>query len=486
MATLLASGFGTALNRILLADDIEPGEDVSYQLAKLIYTYHPLGKKLADAPITLAQSQEREISVSSGTEAVRVQFENEWKRLGIDGHIFNIGSLSRVYGASAIVMLDGTTPSTPVDWKRLADRDVSFNVLDPLNVSGSLVMNMDPNSPEFMRSGGIKVQGTVYDRTRTILKLNEKPIYLQYSNSSYGYSGRSVYQRALFPLKSFLRTMITDDMVSRKAGLIVAKMKAPGSIVDGIMTSLFGVKRQMLKDGETDNVLGISPDDSIETLDLNNVNAAMSESRKNIIHNIAASNDMPAIILNSETYVEGFGEGTEDAKNVARYIGGVRDELQPVYDFFDRIVMYRAWDEAFYETVKADLPEPMSYEEAFQSWKNSFKALWPSLIEEPDSEKIKVAEVKLNGVLLAVQTLGPMMDPENKATLIGWAADGFNELEDLFPAPLNLDLEALAAYEPPVMGLGGEGGGQQGQNGQNGSPKKISAADSVTRKLRAA
>lgn len=52
---------------------------------------------------------------------------------------------------------------------------------------------------------------------------------------------------------------------------------------------------------------------------------------------------MPAIILNSETFAQGFGEGTEDARSVAVYIDNIREWLDPLYAFFVRVCQYRAW-----------------------------------------------------------------------------------------------------------------------------------------------
>ena len=45
-------GLSTQLMQILSADSIQPGTDIGYSLAKLIYVYHPLGAKIADAPMS--------------------------------------------------------------------------------------------------------------------------------------------------------------------------------------------------------------------------------------------------------------------------------------------------------------------------------------------------------------------------------------------------------------------------------------------------
>jgi hypothetical protein len=61
---------------------------------------------------------------------------------------------------------------------------------------------------------------------------------------------------------------------------------------------------------------------------------------------------MPAKILEEETFAEGFGEGTEDAKYIARFINRFRVSMNPRYQFFDKIVQYRAWNKDFYKTIQ--------------------------------------------------------------------------------------------------------------------------------------
>jgi hypothetical protein len=195
---------------------------------------------------------------------------------------------------------------------------------------------------------------------------------------------------------------------------------------------------------------------------------------KQILENIASASGMPAKMLTEEQFAEGFGEGQEDAKAIARYIDGIRVQMKPLYDYFDKIVMHRAWNPEFYKTIQRDYEEyqTVTYEQAFYAWKNSFEAKWPSLLKEPDSELVKVDEVRLRAVVAWVQTLMPTIDPENKARLIEWAVDNFNSLKFLFDVPLNLDYEAMANYTPPQpmgMGMPGEGP-QQGQPGQGKGP----------------
>lgn len=480
-ANISVSALGNALTNLLLSDDLAPGDPVSYQLAKEIYLYHPLGAKMVEAPIEMAQSQPREISVGNGPEdRVKQAFIEEWEALDIDTVIYNVVTLSRVYGVAAVaVITDEDDTATALDLTKLYKQAIAFNVLDPLNISGSAVTNQNPNSADFLKIRGVSVFGQQYHRTRIITKINENPIYLGYTSSAFGYTGRSVYQRALFPLKSFVKTMISDEMIATKLGVLIAKIKQPGSIIDNIKSAVFGFKRNVLKEASTNNVISIAPEETIETLNMQNVDGAGNFSRNNILKNIATATPMPAKLLENEALVEGFSEGAEDAKLIAQYIDRFRIDLRKTYAFFDKIVMYRAWNPEFYDALRADYPEyrNVSWQTAFFEWKNSFKAVWPSLLREPDSDKIKVDDIRMKAIISLIQVLIPILDPENKAALIEWVQDNINLFDLMFETHLSLDIEALINYEPPAPG-GIKGDGEEEKLPK--PPDTLSASDSAS------
>ncbi|WP_027798257.1 anti-CBASS protein Acb1 family protein [Paraburkholderia dilworthii] len=452
--TILGSSLSSSLMDILMADGIIPGSEPSYHLCKTIYSFHPLGSKIVDQPIKLAMSQKRKISIpNSPEERVREAFERKWNEINADTYIANTWRLAKIYGASAIVFgAKGVDTKTPIKPEELAKKELYFNALDPLNTAGSLVLNQDPNAPDFQKPTLVTAAGQTYHPSRALVFFNESPLYIEYTNSAYGYTGRSVYQRALFPLKSFVQTLIADDMVARKVGVIVAKMKPAGSIADRAMAVLQGVKRNVVKEAQTNNVINITPEEAIETLNLLNADGALTTARKNILENIAAAVPQPAKLLNSESYAEGFGEGSEDAKEVVRYIDNERLSVEPLYKFFERIVMRLAWTPEFYATVQADMPKykGMSYNEAFYEWSNSFEATWPSLLVEPESKLVEVEKVKFETLVSALEILLPALDPNNQARAIEFFANNMNESKHLITNPLVLDYDELREYVPPT------------------------------------
>jgi hypothetical protein len=452
------SQIGNALQELLMAGNIQPGDAPSYQICKTIYAYHPLGSKMVDAPIKMAMAQKREISITDASEdIIREAFEEQWKKDEADKSIAQLASIARIYGVGSIIVgAKDIDPSQEIPPEKYSEIPIYFNVLDPLNTAGSLVLNQDPNAPDFQKHRGVSVAGQPYHRSRSVTLMNEAPVYIEYTNSAFGFVGRSVYQRALFPLKSFVQTMIADDVIACKNAVLVAKMKGPGSVINNMMAQVSGIKRALLQEAKNTNVINIDVAEAIETLDMNNVDGSGTFARTNILKNIATAADMPAKLLENETMVAGFGEGSEDAKHIAKYLDSIREWMSPAYDFFDQIIMRRAWNPDFFEVVKAKYPEKydgMEYNTAFQMWRNSFQAVWPNPNKDPEIE-VKMEETRQKAVLSMLEILMPTLDKANKARVIQWAIENAGENKLLFPMPLVLDYEELEAHMPDGMPYG--------------------------------
>lgn len=451
------TNLGEGLRGLLAAGDISTPAGIDYQLCKQIYILHPMGAKLADKPIELAQSQRREITVQgAGTAAedVKERFEDTWKGQGFDGHAANALSLSRVYGASAIALLQKGVPNAkPLVLRDLHKTDFSINVYDPLNVAGSLVLNQNPLARDFLHVSEVAVSGEAFHRSRARVAFNENPFYIWYVPSSFGYTGRSVYQRPLLPLKSFITTMITDDMVARKSGVLVAKIKQAGSIVNQSIRTALGFKRNVVKEAEVNNVINIGIDEMIESLNLQNLEGPFTAARKNIIENIASGAGMPALLLNEETLGGSFHEGGEDAKVIARFIDRFREQkVDPIYDWLDPICMRLAWTEEYYEGLRRKHGLEDDFEVFFYRCVNSFRKRWPSLLKEPESEQVEVEKVKFEAIIKWVEVLLHNIPPEQRGEVIMWACDKFNSQSLLFGGgDLNLDYDAISAYEPQTQ-----------------------------------
>lgn len=471
----------SALMSILMSEQIVPGSEPSYQLCKDIYLYHPLGAKMAEAPIQMAQSQPRKITIQNkngpgAPDEVVQEFQRVWEELRCDANILNLKRLSRVYGLSSLALgCEGQKSNELLDMSKIWDLPIFFNVFDPLNMSGSVFNNQRPNTADFNQVTRVICSGETYHRSRYRVAMNEEPIYIAYTDSGFGYTGRSVYQRALFPLKSFIKTMIADDMIATKNGLLVAKFKTPGSVPNKLMDAVARIKRILLKAAHVWQVTQIGIDEDIATLNMQGVDTAGTFARDNILKNAATAGNMPAKLLQNETMVGGMAEGTEDAKIISKYIDGVRVDMKPDYDWCDNITQFRAWmNPNFYKLIQSRYPEQYknkTHDAAFSEWRRSFGATWPSMLVEPESEAIKAEEVKLEGVIALLNSYLPHMDPESKTKLLQWGAECFGENANLFPYKIELDWEVLQEHledqeaqqqeNEAAMAAGGDGGGKK-------------------------
>jgi hypothetical protein len=446
MSTVTLNGSGCSPQLMEMMGEnqgIQPGSQPSYQLCKTIYLYHPWGSKIVDKPLQMAQSQPRDIAIPTAPDMVKAAYHREWKKMGADKIARNATRIARIYGIGSLAaMIEDEDPKTALDYKGLWKKVLSFNVMDPLNTAGSLVLNQDPLAMNFQHPISIRVSGRLFNKNRVCIIMNEAPIYIDYQASTFGFTGRSVYQRALYPMKTFLQTMKTDDLIAVKAGLIVAKLQQPGSIIDNAMQWMYNLKRDLIGEGRTGDVLSISTEEEIETLNFTNLDGPYALARKNCMENTASAVPMPAKLLNDETFAEGFGEGSEDAKEIARFIDQTREDMEAVYTFLEKICFYRAINPEFYKLVQKLHPEyaGRNYDEAFYEWHNSFEASWPNYLSEPPSELVKVDDVKLRALIALLEVLMSQI---------------INEMNLLFGGhDLDLDLSEIENFEPPASAPG--------------------------------
>lgn len=441
----------------MVVDEIIPGTAPGYETCKTLYSYHPLGRKMVELPLEKAFSQPRKISFSDpqitiAEELIR-RYEKEWAKIGgLGGNtiIFRIAVISRIYGVGSLLCgTRGEDPDSPMDFDTLHKQDLYFSMLDPLNTAGSLVLQQDPTAPDFLQPQQIWAAGKNLSTTRTAVLIHEQPIWIEWTDSAFGFIGRSVYQRALFPLRSYILSMVADNEIQRKLMLLIAKMNSPGSILDKATLNFFGLRRSKLKDSATGNVLSIGVDEAIESLNLEHTDKGGTYARNNIIRNIAAASGMPAILLLDERLADGLSEGREDSKEIGIYIDSIRQSLQGIFAFMDKIVMRRAWNPEWYQTyVQSIYPEyrGLNYEAAFFQWSDAFEATWPSLYQPTEAEQLESECKKVDVAIKVYESLSKDADPENKAALMSWLQDVVQSAPLFSSTDMELDPDALVQW----------------------------------------
>lgn len=83
-----------------------------------------------------------------------------------------------------------------------------------------------------------------------------------------------------------------------KAGGLVAKTKQEGSVAFALMGMAARAKRGVVKEAKNGGVINVTPEEGVESLNLQNVDGALNFARDNIIYDIASGSDVPAILPN--------------------------------------------------------------------------------------------------------------------------------------------------------------------------------------------
>lgn len=438
------------LNSILLADDIQPGSSVGYGTAKDIFEYHPLGGKLAEKPIVMALSQERIYTVDGAPgDDVIEQFKRTRRELGLDQQTHRLGVTAKTYGISALVVgVVGKEPNEPLTIEDIRSTGLYINVVDPLNTAGSLVLNQNPLAPDYLKPREVSVSGKQFHRSRSVVLMNEMPVYLGWTDSAFGFSGRSVYQRILYSLKSYIEVMMAADMLAKKCGVVVTETTQQSSVANELASMVLREKRNVVKMAQTGNVITVGSGEKVYSLDLTNLGESLDKALDQIRSTIAAGSGTPAILINEETFSSGLSEGSEDAKYVAEFVDGTRKWFDPVMAYLDRIAMIRAWTPEFYATIQNRYPEYKNkpYEQSVMEWRSQFTAKWPSYLKESASEEQSRHEKKVDSLVKVFDTMIEHLDPENKCRLIDWLQDCINSMPELVPSQMMLDTMSLQEH----------------------------------------
>jgi len=163
----------------------------------------------------------------------------------------------------------GTPSNVPLDMTKIWQAQLYFNVLRSLDYSlaGALAGIDGPTSTSRSRSH------RAGDVSRLALSRDDerRPDLSAVHDLGLRLRRRSVFQRALYPLKAYIRLMIANDMIATKLGLLVAKTRPPGPIINRVMQVIASVKRALLKQAQTGQVLTVDPDEDITTLNMQNV-----------------------------------------------------------------------------------------------------------------------------------------------------------------------------------------------------------------------
>ena len=452
---------GKILNKELFMAFFREGEKtkLSYEECKNIYRNATMGKRVVEGLVNFAMSAEREIDVQKAPPEAIQKFKETAKVLKQEEAIKQTIYNARIYGTGGLYVAmyneeeekdDFTTKPTFEDAYKYKIR---FNVLDPLNLSGSRVDN-DPLSFHFLELVDIKVNTKTVPRKRISISHALEPLYLDNRTSLLPFTPPSVFYNMIDLLKEYDDAIKSIGDLLYKAGAIVYKYPAKSKL-NGVFADAQERSQIILQQKQSGEVISISADSSLEDFPISNLSGLIEAINKLEDDITKALNDTPASILFDKSLSNGFSEGDKDKETEISIIESFREnKLTPLYELTDYYVMLKAWDSNFIDEMRSIYSsyEGKSDIEIFRDWAESFTFKYGNLFPEPES-LIQENNAKKLDNLLKVQQLGAnIADIEEE----------LNESE-IFRNEMNLD-------NPPQMEEGIE---EEGDTGFNTPPDSV-------------
>lgn len=381
-----------------------------YKECKDIYRTTTLGKRIVEGLPNFAMSTQREIDIHKAPPEAIEKFKETASYMKQDEAIKKTIYNARIYGTGALYIAmydeekeedDFTTKPTFEDAYKYK---IKFNVLDPLNISGSRV-DIDPLSFHFLEVVDIQVNSKTIHKKRITISHALEPLYLDTRTSLIPYSPPSVFYNMVELLKQYDDAIKSIGDLLYKAGAIIYKYPVKSKLT-GVTLDAITASGNILEQKRSGEVISISNDSTVEDFPIANLNGLIDSINKLEDDITKALSDTPVSILFDRNLSNGFSEGDKDKETVISTIESFREnKLTPLYNLTDYYIMLKAWDRAFIDEMRYKYSEykDKTDNEIFRSWAENFKFKYGNLFPEPESVIQDNNAKKLDNLLKAQQ-----------------------------------------------------------------------------------
>lgn len=437
---------------LLESTTILPGAQPSYEMCKAIASAHPNGRRIVTASVNLAVAKGCHFNFPDDVEnTLEKHLKDVLEEVGGFGPVKSLLEDKRIYGQAVMIIgawhntLDEKTGKTKKEYAKSTENlsldqienwNLFFNIVDPQILGGRQNIGQNPTKEDYQKFGNIvEVESQTYIRSRFIGVLNTVPQWIWWSNSAYSFGGLSAYASCLYQLRTLLELEITLWFITKKMGLLVYKQKQDEDVPTEMSIQAQAHKARKAKRGETGNVLGISIEEDIQSINLTTLHQALAEAKKQALQGIAVATGEPATILGSESFANGWTSGNTDAELVKNFLKNVQtNEVEPVLRFMLSFVMKRAFTPEYLEQYNKEFQKKIRNADDLL---DSLTIEWPDpLSTEKDEinlskEKDKQEIDQLNAFISAYSVIsnGVQTLPDTVASMTKVLIDNINELK---------------------------------------------------------
>lgn len=322
----LSSEPKTAITKTSNNGDLESDmfRSLSYKDCQNLYSYIPLAKRIINLPVKIAINN---MNIKWGSEG---EYKDEEGLKDIDINYVktlctDYISKVRLYGYSVLLPLVGPedNASKPLMKSEIYDKEIRYNILDPLNMT--VTIDNNPASYNFKRITSMRVNNGPLIHSNRALALNNRlnNLYLQYNNASYNYVGLSELQ-SCYCLMNVIATAITsmERQLMHSSLMVVEEEKGSTNVNTQSMTA----QADLLSQVKQDSVVLLRNGLKLNQFQLSNFDT-ITNSIDSINKLISMTTDIPSVLFTDESLGNGFSEGSSDGQIVEMYLTDIRNSL---------------------------------------------------------------------------------------------------------------------------------------------------------------
>lgn len=320
------TAFQKTSNRGLL--DSEMDKELSYDDVRDIYTNFALANRIVNLPINLAIS-----NMETNLEQLNPELIKYIDMDGIISKVKEMARVVRIYGLGVIIpVLKDDDVSNPILKTELYDKEIRYNVIEPLKLSTEVDLN--PLSFQYKKIKSISVDGKRIHNNRLLALTNQQTsLYLKYNKSGFSYTGLSVYQNIFKMLQLLNTALISIDRQMIHSSLMLLKQSDAKINNSNLQQQIIEEQARLIEQARQNSTIILKNGYDLQQFQLNNLNS-IQEVLSQINNLMALSSDIPSIIFEGNKISGGFSEGSMEMVQLNNYLDGVRNDLiTPILKF---------------------------------------------------------------------------------------------------------------------------------------------------------
>jgi hypothetical protein len=366
---------------------------LDFTQCKYYYTAHPYGRKTVDWLINMSNLK-RNLSFEDYSEAVSL-YESVAKNSFQEDGVISACKQALIYGeATLYVNIESedktlSDPSQPLFYHKIKPSDkVRFIAVPPILANS--MTEQDPLNINFLRKKEIKINGKSIHPDRTVIIRNGIPLYLAFTDSSFQFTGRSIYQNCWNILDALTLLDQAKKRVVSRIGLTIHEYSTLGSAGEEVIPTSFEQsvveqKALMTNVAANLNTLAVPAGDKINYLQSNDAASATIVMRDAYLKELSSATDVPYQEYIGESYSSSLSEGSSDYKMINQKLAYIQEfVLRPAYEFTDKVILGIIANTPFLNIKKREK----------QKLLDSFKWSWGEF-SQPESGELLKQDIEL-------------------------------------------------------------------------------------------